>query len=73
MGDRGNWTVVRSRKRKATELEHRGRDRSRGSDGQQGAATGNEQHRFIGFKLLGLCTAKLAVHYVLYILSCNLL
>jgi hypothetical protein len=39
--ERGNWTVVRSRKRKATELDRRGRDRSRGSDGHRGAATGN--------------------------------
>ena len=47
-GDRGDWTVVRSRKRKATELDQRGRDRSRGSDGQRGATTGNGQLRYQG-------------------------
>lgn len=31
-GDRGDWSVVRSRKRKATQPEDRGRDRSRGSE-----------------------------------------
>jgi len=45
----GNWSVVQSRKRKATELEQTGSDVSRGSDGQRGAATGNihdRQHVF---------------------------
>jgi len=42
-GGRGNWSVVRSRKRKATKLEQSGRDGSRGSDGQRGMATGKGQ------------------------------
>jgi len=45
---RENWTVVRSRKRKATELERRGRDRSKGSGDQRGAAIGYGQHRLQG-------------------------
>jgi len=48
-GDKGDWTVARSRKRKSTELDRRGRDKSRGSDGQRGAVIGNRQHRFQGF------------------------
>ena len=40
--------MVRSRKRKTTELDHRGRDKPRGSDGQRVATTGNSQHRFQG-------------------------
>lgn len=37
-GDRGDWSVVRSRKRKATEPDHRGQDRSRGSEWYGGSA-----------------------------------
>jgi len=49
-GDRGDWTAVRSRKRKAIEQEHRGRDRSRGSDGQRGTTIcmGLERHQVYG-------------------------
>jgi len=36
-GDRGDWTVVRSRKRKATQPEDRGRDRSRVSEQRGGS------------------------------------
>jgi hypothetical protein len=35
-GHRGDWSVVRSRKRKATEPEHRGQHRFQGSDWQGG-------------------------------------
>ena len=35
-GDKGDWSVVRSRKRKATEQEFRGQDRFQVSDGQGG-------------------------------------
>lgn len=36
---------MRSRRRKSTEQEQRGRDRSRGSDGQRGTTTGYGQDR----------------------------
>ena len=42
-GDRGDWTAVRSRKRKATESVIRGQDRVSGSDGRRGEATGRGQ------------------------------
>ena len=44
-GDRGFWLAVRSRKRKATEPDHRGRDRSDGSDGYRGTAARYRQDR----------------------------
>jgi len=44
-GDRGDWTAVRSRKRKATESVIRGQDRVSGSDGRRGEATGRGQAR----------------------------
>jgi len=44
-GDRGNWTAVRPRKRKATELEQSGRDWSKGDDGYGKASTGQGQAR----------------------------
>lgn len=37
-GDRGDWSVVRSRKRKATQLEDRGRNSSRFSGQHEGSA-----------------------------------
>ena len=42
-GDKGFWTAARSRKRKATEQEHRGRDRSDGTADYRRTATGNRQ------------------------------
>jgi len=42
-GDRGFWTATRSRKRKSTEQEHRGRDRSDGIADYRGTTTGIRQ------------------------------
>jgi len=42
-GDKGDWYVVQSRKRKATEPEFRGHDRSRELARQGGAARGFDQ------------------------------
>jgi RNA recognition motif-containing protein len=44
-GDRGDWSVVRSRKRKATEQEYRGQDRSRVPDWHRGKGSGNDKVR----------------------------
>jgi len=44
-GDRGDWTVVRSRKRKATEPELRGQDMLWISDRHAGAVSGDGQVR----------------------------
>ena len=47
-GDRGDWAVVRSRKRKATEPDLRGRDWSRGSGDRRGTTAGRTRHRLQG-------------------------
>ena len=44
-GNRGYWTVVRSRKRKATEPKIRGQATIKGSDGQGDTAKGGGQVR----------------------------
>jgi len=44
-GDRGFWLAARSRKRKATEQDHRGRDRSDGLDVHRGTTARYQQDR----------------------------